>query len=203
MPRPAQILTGLAAVTALTAAGLPSAVAGHDHGPDPARAELVGWASLPPTRSVPGSEPSGYFTGNAAAPFAGQPVQGFSGIHALGDGSYLVMSDNGFGAKANSQDFRLRVHRIKPDADSETVGVRGGFYLTDPKRKVPWAIWRDGGCASEATLPAGYTCPTPDRGLTGWDFDIESLQLAPDRTLWFGDELDRSCCTPTCAAACW
>jgi hypothetical protein len=24
--------------------------------------------------------------------------------------------------------------------------------------------------------------------LTGWDFDIESMQLAPDGTLWFGDE---------------
>ena len=84
---------------------------------------------------MPGSEPSGYFTGNAAAPFPGQPVQGFSGIHALGDGSYLVMSDNGFGAKANSQDFRLRVHRIEPDTDSETVDVLGGFYLSDPSAR--------------------------------------------------------------------
>ena len=115
-------------------------------------------------------------------------MQGFSGIHALGDGSYLVMSDNGFGSKATSQDFRLRVHRIEPDTDSETTDVRGGFYLSDPWRKVPWTTWRDGGCAAAATLPAGYTCPAPDRGLTGWDFDIESMQVAPDRTLWFGDE---------------
>ena len=98
------------------------------------------------------------------------------------------MSDNGFGSKANSQDFRLRVHRIEPDTDSESTDVRGGFYLSDPWRKVPWTTWRDGGCAAAATLPSGYTCPTPDRDLTGWDFDIESMQVAPDRTLWFGDE---------------
>lgn len=39
-----------------------------------------------------------------------------------------------------------------------------------------------------ATLPAGYTCPTPDRVLTGWDFDPESMQVAPDGTIWFGEE---------------
>ncbi len=179
-------LAVIATVSLLLAAGSAPASAGHH--PDPSRAELVGWASLPADTFVPGSEPSGYFTGNAAAPFPGQPVQGFSGIHALRDGSYLAMSDNGFGSKANSQDFRLRVHRITPDTDNETVDVLGGFYLSDPWRKVPWTIWRDGGCAAEASLPAGYTCPTPDRGLTGWDFDIESMQLAPDHTLWFGDE---------------
>ena len=109
----------LALVSLLLATGSAPAIAGHH--PNPAIAELVGFASLPADTFVPGSEPSGYFTGNAAAPFPGQPVQGFSGIHALGDGSYLVMSDNGFGAKANSQDFRLPVHRIKPDTGSETV----------------------------------------------------------------------------------
>jgi hypothetical protein len=191
MHRPARTTLVLTAVTALAAplALLAApATAGHPHRPDPAGAELVGWASLPADTFVPGSEPSGCFTGNAAAPFPGQPVQGFSGVHALGDGSYLVMSDNGFGAKANSQDFLLRVHRIKPDTVSETVDVLGGFYLSDPHREVPWTIWRDGGCAAAASLPAGYTCPAPDRRLTGSDFDIESMQLAPDHTLWFGDE---------------
>jgi len=153
---------------------------------------------------VPGSERSGaWTTGNAAisAPYPGQPVQGFSATHRLSDGSYLVMSDNGFGAKANSADFLLSVHRIRPNAVSlpTTVGTkprRGAataylgtpMRLSDPDRKVAWPIWRDGACAGTASLPRGYTCPTPDRLLTGWDFDIESMQVAKDGTYWFGDE---------------
>ena len=92
------------------------------------------------------------------------------------------MSDNGFGTKTNSQDFELRVHRIVPDiATGVTQVVDGGFGLSDPDRHIPWTIWRDGGCAEAATLPAGYACPAPDRVLTGWDFDIESMQIAPRR----------------------
>ena len=44
-------------------------------------------------------------------------------MHRNADGSYLVMSDNGFGAKANSPDFELRVHRIVPD-ENELILVR-------------------------------------------------------------------------------
>ncbi len=180
---------GLAlAVTVMSALSTTTA-ASADRGPGRAsNAELVGWASLPADTFVPGSEKSGHFTGNPAAPFAGQPVQGFSGIHSLRDGTYLVMSDNGFGTKANSQDFRLRVHRIKPDSRRGTVDVLGGFDLADPDGHVPWTLWRDGGCTAAATLPAGYACPAPDRTLTGWDFDIESMQIAPDGSYWFGDE---------------
>ena len=99
------------------------------------------------------------------------------------------MSDNGFGNKANSPDFELRVHRIVADPGSGVTTVAdGGFGLSDPDRLIPWTIWRDGGCAAAPALPAGYTCPAPDRVLTGWDFDIESFQVAPDGTFWFGDE---------------
>jgi hypothetical protein len=81
------------------------------------------------------------------------------------------------------------VHRIVPDFATHVTQVAdGGFGLTDPDRRIPWTTWRDGGCAAATTLPAGYTCPTPDRVLTGWDFDIESMQLADDGTFWFGDE---------------
>ena len=160
--------------------------------PDAARATLVGWSALPTETYVPGSAPSGHWTtGNAAvpAPYPGQPVQGFSATHALADGSFLVMSDNGFGRKANSADFELAVHRIRPDVDGGTTAYEGRvFRLSDPDRHVPWPIWRDGGCAAAGTLPAGYRCPAPDRVLTGWDFDPESMQLAKDGTFWFGEE---------------
>jgi hypothetical protein len=180
----------MAVVGAVTATG-----AGADRQLRPTavqHSELVGRAVLPAATYRPGSDPSGYFTGTTApiaAPFPGQPVQGFSGVHRDADGSYLVMSDNGFGSKGNSQDFELRAHRIVPDtATGVTRVVEGGFGLTDPDGHVPWTTWRDGGCAAAATLPAGYTCPEPDRVLTGWDFDIEGMQVAPDGTFWFGDE---------------
>ncbi len=188
------LLTTSAATTAALSAG--PAVAGrhdHPHGPGPRATEpsLAARAVLPADTFVPGSEPSGYFTGNPAAPFPGQPVQGFSGVHRLPGGDYLVMSDNGFGTKTNSQDFQLRVHRIHPDTRTGSIRVRGGFTLSDPRRLVPFTTWRDGGCqaaAAQASLPAGYSCPPRDRLLTGWDLDIESMQVAPDGTLWFGEE---------------
>ena len=40
-------------------------------------------------------------------PFKGQPVQGHSGIKRMLDGSYWVLTDNGFGSKANSPDSML------------------------------------------------------------------------------------------------
>src|SRR5688572_17461714 len=63
---------------------------------------LTGFASLPATTFVPGSEPSGSLLGTApingvAVPFADQPVQGFSGIARNRDGSFDVLSDNGYG----------------------------------------------------------------------------------------------------------
>jgi hypothetical protein len=154
--------------------------------------ELLGRSVLPAVTYRPGSEPSGFFAASAngvTAPFPGQPVQGFSAVHRNADGSYLVMSDNGFGTKANSADFLLWVHRIQPDtASGQTTVLDGGFGLSDPDGHIPFTIWRDGGCAAAAALPAGYACPTPDRQLTGADFDIESMQLAPDGTIWFGEE---------------
>lgn len=185
---------GLAAIAALA---LPVTLATSDAvarpgRPDPAEATLVGWSALPTETYVPGSAPSGHWTtGNASvpAPYPGQPVQGFSGTHALPDGTFLVMSDNGFGAKANSADFELAVHRIAPDsASGETTYLGRAFNLSDPEGHVPWPIWRDGGCAAATSLPAGYSCPAADRILTGWDFDPESMQVAADGTFWFGEE---------------
>jgi hypothetical protein len=49
------------------------------------------------------------------SPFAGQPLQGFSGIRSLGDDRFLVLTDNGFGAKANSADAMLFFNVFKID----------------------------------------------------------------------------------------
>jgi hypothetical protein len=181
------LAAGLAAVTSTDACAAGTS-ASPSRDPDPSGATLAGWAALPADTFVPASEASGSFTGSPSAPFPGQPVQGFSGVHALADGSLLALSDNGFGSKTNSQDFILRIQHIRPETTDASVQVLGGFNLSDPDRHVWWATWRDGGCAASATLPVGYACPTPDRLLTGWDFDVESIQVAADGTIWLGDE---------------
>ena len=169
--------------------GAGPAVAGPAAEELPPAPTLSGFSVLPAATFGPGSEPSGAFVdGQPAAPYPGQPVQGFSGVHAAGDGTYLAMSDNGFGAKANSQDFLLSVHRIAPNLEGGEIRVLETITLSDPDGHIPWAIWRDGGCEAATDLPAGYECPAPDRILTGWDFDLESMQVAKDGTLWFGEE---------------
>ncbi|MFF0572837.1 esterase-like activity of phytase family protein [Streptosporangium saharense] len=159
-----------AAVLALATAT--PAAANH---PGDRRAVLTGFASLPAQTFVPGSEPSGAQLGTAPVngvtpPFPGQPVQGFSGVVRRGDGTFEVLSDNGYGARANSADFLLRIHRIRPDFRRGTVGVLGGFDLSDPEGRVTWPLTR------------------PDRKLTGADFDVESIVRSGDGTYWIGDE---------------
>lgn len=98
------------------------------------------------------------------------------------------MSDNGFGTKTNSRDYQLAVHRIAAALDGGRTRALGTTTFSDPEGHIGWEIWRDGGCAAAGDLPAGCVCPAPDRMLTGWDFGLESIQVAKDRTLWFGDE---------------
>ena len=188
--RRSRVSVAMAVAMIAGGAGAPSAAAASNA---PEAPTLASRSILPAKTYVPGSEPSGYWTtGNAAvpAPYPGQPVQGFSATHKLGDSSYLVMSDNGFGSKANSADFLLAVHRIRPNAPKagQTDYINTVFTLSDPKRLVPWPIWRDGGCQAAEKLPAGYACPLKDRKLTGADFDPESMQIAADGTFWFGVE---------------
>ncbi|GIF12787.1 esterase-like activity of phytase family protein [Actinoplanes teichomyceticus] len=160
-----------ALVLAVALAGTASYAGGH---PKVTTPTLTGWAALPAGTFVPGSEPSGALvTGDLhgfTAPFADQPVQGFSGIVDNHDGTFDVLSDNGYGNQANSADFLLRVHRLAPAFATNTVDVVGGVNLTDPNGKVPWPLTR------------------ADRVLTGADFDVESIVKAADGTFWIGDE---------------
>jgi len=105
-------------------------------------------------------------------PFKGQPVQGLSGIRNMKDGTFLTLTDNGFGSKANSPDAMLMFHVLKPDWKSGAVERVSTTFLNDPDRKVPFRIVNEN---------------TPRRYLTGSDFDIESIQPIGDN-LWFGDE---------------
>jgi hypothetical protein len=143
--------------------------------PAPGTARLEKFAKLPARTFLSGSEPSGSLIGTApingvTPPFADQPIQGFSGQIRNSDGSYDVISDNGYGNKANSADFILRIQRVAPDWRTGAVDVVGGINLTDPNGFVPFPLHR------------------PDRVLTGTDFDPESFVRLPDGSYWIGDE---------------
>jgi hypothetical protein len=158
---------------------------------------LEKFASLPADTFAPGPT-SGQFIAAAngrTPPFLNkQPVQGVSSVLPAEDDEYLVMSDNGFGAKTNSADYVLRVYRIGPhfrtrSGGSGDVEAESFFTLRDPDHKVNFTI-----VAEMAFYPNGGGAIPVDsqiaegRLLTGADFDIESFRKAPDGTYWFGDE---------------
>jgi len=116
---------------------------------------------------VSGGRPTGLST-----PFAGQPVQGFSGIRSLGNNEFIVLTDNGFGAKANSPDAMLFFHKLKTDFAGGKIERTETTFLHDPDKKVPFRIANEG---------------TEKRYLTGSDFDPESIQPIGDK-IWFGEE---------------
>ena len=103
-------------------------------------------------------------------PLKGQAVQGMSGIKNMKDGTFLTITDNGFGSKANSPDSMLMFHVLKPDWKSGAVERVSTTFLSDPDRKVPFRIVNEN---------------TPRRYLTGGDFDLESMQPVGD-FLYFG-----------------
>ncbi len=125
--------------------------------------------------SIPGVSLPGYGprpTG-LAMPFPGQPLQGFSGIKPVGDGSYWVTGDNGFGNRRNSPDALLMIHRVRPNWQSGAVAVENTIFLSDPNRITHFPI------QNEATAT---------RYLTGADFDVESIQPLPDGSIMIGEE---------------
>lgn len=107
-----------------------------------------------------------------SVPFKGQPVQGHSGIKRMADGTYWVLTDNGFGSKANSPDAMLFLNRYAVDFKSGAMKRLQTVFLHDPDKKVPFRIVHEG---------------TKKRYLTGSDFDTESFQVAGG-SLWIGDE---------------
>ncbi len=105
-------------------------------------------------------------------PFKGQPLQGHSGIKKMPDGTFWVLTDNGFGSKANSPDSMLYLNRYRMDWAQGTMDRVQTIFLRDPDKKVPFRIANEG---------------TDTRYLTGADFDLESFQPIGDK-FWIGDE---------------
>jgi glycerophosphoryl diester phosphodiesterase len=147
-----------------------------------ASAILEGFAVLPADTFSEGPPTgTGISANDRTGPFPGVPVQGFSGVQFApgSDGStFWFLSDNGFGAKANSTDYLLRLYQVDPDfvgseAGSGAVEVQSFIQLSDPNALIPWDIQNE---------------ESSDRLLTGADFDIESFVFDKKGDLWIGDE---------------
>jgi glycerophosphoryl diester phosphodiesterase len=177
---PARLLSAggsLALVCSLAIVAPPAARAGTPG--DAAAVTLEARAVLPADATAPGpwaaasnAEP------DLSAPGGAQPVGGFSALVEDRHGRLWAMPDNGFGSKANSRSFLLRVYQVTPAWETArggpgTVALRSSITLSDPGHRIPWPIVAQG---SKARL------------LTGGDFDIESVRPAPDGTWWFGEE---------------
>ncbi|MBB4228331.1 esterase-like activity of phytase family protein [Rhizobium mongolense] len=130
--------------------------------PDRKRTEALG--------SVPGKD--GQRVTDIKLPLDGQPVQGFSGIKTMEDGTFWTLSDNGFGSKGNSSDAMLFLHQMKLDWTTGKADVVKNIFLSDPNKIAPFPITLEG---------------AEKRYLTGGDFDIESIQPVADG-FWLGDE---------------
>lgn len=148
----------------------------------PPAVELIGMVVMPPD-AFRGGPAAGRFNdeGRRAgqARFDSQPVQGVSSIKpGPTPGAWWALSDNGFGKKWNSPDYRLCLYlfelrpRTGAGADSRNA-LQGVIELSDPAKFFPWRI------ADEND---------PERVLTGADADPESLVEMPDGTFWVGDE---------------
>jgi hypothetical protein len=150
--------------------------------PPPPPVELIG-VSVMPADAMRAGPPSGQFDGEgrrAAAPrFEAQPVQGVSSIKpGTTAGAWWALSDNGFGGKWNSSDYRLCIYLfdVRPRTDAGTDSrnaLQAVIELSDPARFFPWRL------ADENSA---------ERLLTGLDADPESLVTMPDESFWIGDE---------------
>ena len=151
--------------------------------PPPPAVELIGYVSMPPG-AFRGGPPSGQFDAEgrrAATPrFDSQPVQGVSSIQpGPTPGAWWALSDNGFGRKWNSPDYRLSIYlfdvrpRTEAGSDSRSA-LQAVVELSDPAKFFPWRLTDEN---------------SPERVLSGADADPESLVAMPDDTFWIGDEL--------------
>ncbi|MDQ3630553.1 MAG: esterase-like activity of phytase family protein, partial [Actinomycetota bacterium] len=144
-----------------------------------AQPTLEGRALLPADAAAPAPFPGAPNTDPAPVPDGRQPVGGFSAlVEAPGKDAFWAMPDNGFGSKANSRSFLLRVYRVRVDferkaGDGSGVEILDSITLSDPDRRVPFPIVNEG---------------SAERLLTGGDFDPESFRVDPRGDLWFGEE---------------
>ncbi|WP_369427408.1 esterase-like activity of phytase family protein [Providencia sp. PROV236] len=107
-----------------------------------------------------------------SVPINGQPLQGHSGIKRMADGTYWVLTDNGYGNKVNSPDSMLYLTQYDIDFKTGKANPLKTVFFHDPDKIIPFHIINES---------------SDKRYLTGSDFDPESFQFA-DGALWVGEE---------------
>lgn len=144
---------------------------------------LTGYAVLPADTFAPGPTSGQWIkaSNQRHPPFIDkQPVQGFSALIKGDNGAFIVLSDNGFGARNNSSDYLLSIYHIQPDfrtADGGTGSIRVDqiINLSDSEKFLPYP----------AASQAGDL-------LTGADLDPESFRRVADGSFWIGEEFNPS-----------
>ena len=106
-------------------------------------------------------------------------MQGFSALIKGKADSYVVLSDNGFGARDNSSDYLLSIYHIDPDfrtaaGGTGSIRISAIINLADPGFFLP------------------YPATRIDRLLTGADIDPESFRRVADGSYWIGEEFNPS-----------
>ncbi len=107
-----------------------------------------------------------------STPLPGQAAQGHSGVKRMPDGTFWVLTDNGFGSKMNSPDAMLFMSRFRINWATGEMERIQTVFLSDPDKRAPFRL------ANEAT---------EKRYLTGADFDPEGMQIIGDK-IWIGEE---------------
>lgn len=178
-----------------------------------AASTLVGWAIMPAATFSDGPT-SGQFAGpnpygTNLPPYINlQPVQGFSGVLKGAGNSLQMLTDNGFGARANSADYLLRSYAVLPDFKTASGGTgtvsaanwntgaalpafdaSSRITLSDPNNLLSIKIQADyTHYYNDASKPLVDASIKAGRLLTGADLDTESIRRDKNGNLWFGDE---------------
>lgn len=178
-----------------------------------AASTLVGWAIMPAATFSDGPT-SGQFAGpnpygTNLPPYINlQPVQGFSGVLKGAGNSLQMLTDNGFGARANSADYLLRSYAVLPDFKTASGGTgtvsaanwntgaalpafdaSSRITLSDPNNLLSIKIQADyTNYYNDASKPLVDASIKAGRLLTGADLDTESIRRDKNGNLWFGDE---------------
>jgi len=150
---------------------------------EPQAATLTGFAKLPADTFTPGPTSGQHIdtVNNRQPPFRDQqPIQGFSAIISGDNGSYFILSDNGFGKRGNSSDYILSIYHVLADfrtanGGAGTIQIAEVINLGDPQHLLPYPATR-----------------TDDRLLTGADLDPESFRRVSDGSYWVGEEFNPS-----------
>jgi len=146
-------------------------------------ATLVGRAVLPADTLADGPASGQAFAGKNAirgvkVPFDTQPVGSITAV-VPGDyqGAWLALAEGIFDKPQDSADYRLRIYTIEVDLHN-AGGGNGTASVVD------WITLADPGNRAAKDIK---NAATPQRELTGADFDARAMARAGDKSFWIAD----------------